>query len=119
MGRIGTESRPHYRVRRQTRQAKRSCLPTGYFLTRMRTVWYPDAPSGSVGTSLAFCATPRPSRARTFKVYSPGAVGVQSAAHNTQVNAPSGGLTSAGRQVPPAVGAVFDGLAPATATVRR
>src|SRR5438552_11182479 len=67
----------------------------------MRTAWYPDAPSGSVGTSRAVCTTPRPSFARTFRVYSPGAVGVHSAAHSTQVNGPSGGLTSATTHVAP------------------
>src|SRR3989442_12521310 len=67
----------------------------------MRTVWYPDAPSGSVGTSRAVCTTPRPSFARTLRGYSPGAVGVHSAAHSTHVNGPTGGFTSAATHVAP------------------
>src|SRR3989442_14266538 len=101
VGRIGTGTRSSIGSGARCVKESGLCLRTGYFLTRMRTVWYPDAPSGSVGTSRAVCTTPRPSRARTFNVYSPGAVGVQSAAHNTQVNGPSGGLISAGRHVPP------------------
>src|SRR3989442_631152 len=119
MGRIGTGSRSHYRVRRQTRQAMRLWLPRRLFSNAEADRVVSRRTIRERGNLFGVLQDTKTVPGADFQGVLAGRGGRPERRPQHPGERPQWGLDLGRLPRPPAVGAVFDGLNPAIAAVRR